>query len=279
RLLHREGGGLHLLKLQGFIFFGTANTLLHSIRTRAEDAGQPALKCVILDFRRVSGLDSSAALSLVKAGRLGRKSGFSLLLTQVPDNMQNQLHRGFVDVEISGGVKFFADLDHALEWWESQVLDQNGMTGQDDGSTLRDQLLLYWPDSVTLDGFLSRLQRTVLEENQHLIRQGDVANQLFFIESGEVSTVLESNDGSPARRLRRQSGGTVLGELGLLLKLPRSASVIVNRRVVVYQLSAESLVEMKRQQPEVTADFYEFLSKYLSERVLTTTQSLRVMTE
>jgi SulP family sulfate permease len=279
RLLQQEGGGLHLLKLQGFIFFGTANTLLSSIRARVADRSLPPLKCVILDFRRVSGLDSSAALSLTKAGQFARKVGFELLLTQVPESTQSHLRRGAIREDKSEALRFFPDVDHALEWWESRALAEHGVNGQWEHVGLRDQLKQYWPDSSTLDVFLSRLQRRVLEEGQYLIRHGAFADELYFIESGEVSTLLDSGDGSPARRLRRQGGGTVLGELGLLLKLPRSASVIVNRTVVVYCLTDASLQQLKHEHPEVAADFYEFLSCFLAERVVNTTKSLRVLTD
>ena len=279
RLLQREGGSLHLLKLQGFIFFGTANTLLNNIRARLQDKKLPRLKAVILDFRRVSGLDSSAALSLSRAGQLASTNNFTLLLTQVPESMQNQLQRGLVASKESEILRFFPDLDHALEWWESRILAEHGMALPDEEFDLRVQLNGHWPNSETFEVFFSKLKKKVLNESQYLIRQGDFADEIYFIESGEVSTLLEGVNGGPARRLRRQGGGTVLGELGLLLKLPRSASVVVNRPVSVYCLTETDLNQLKLDRPDVAADFYEFLSRYLSERVLNTTKSLRVLTD
>ena len=277
RWLQSEGGQLHLLKLQGFVFFGTANTLLNNIRSRVEDRTLPPLKCVILDFRRVSGLDSSAALSLAKAGQLARKTGFNLLLTEVPEEMQRQLRRGAFQADDSEPLKFFPDLDHAVEWWENLVLAAHGVDGMDNQAGLREQMVQSWPNSDSLDFFLARLQRREIAESQHLIRQGEPADELYFIESGEVSTLLESADGQTLRRLRRQGGGTVLGELGMLLNAPRSASVVANRPVTAYCLTASSLQQLKAERPDVAADFFEFLSRYLSERVLTATKSLRVL--
>ncbi len=279
RLLQKEGGRLHLLKLQGFIFFGTANSLLNNIRERVADEKRPGLSCVILDFRRVSGLDSSAALSLAKAGQLARKSGFQLLLTQVPDDMQHHLERGFARDERAERPKFFPDLDHALEWWETRKLAEHGLSAQPERSSLREQMAAFWPNGHTLDSFVARLDRRVLNEGQYLIRQGDAASEVYFVESGEVSTLLESGNGSSPRRLRRGGGGTVLGELGLLLRQPRSASVMVNHSATVYCLSAAALEQLKRDQPYVAADFYEYLSRYLSERVINTTKSLRVLAD
>jgi sulfate permease, SulP family len=277
RTLKREGGSVHVMKLQGFIFFGTANTLLHNIRSRALNSALPPLKCVILDFRRVSGLDSSAALSLAKAGRFARKIGFRLLLTQVPQSMEHHLQRGLVQEETGEWLSFFPDLDHALESWENRILADHGLNGSTDRPTLREQLTPYWPNPNTLVSFIDRLERRTLPESNFLIRQGDFADELYFIESGEVTTMLEGVNGSPPRRLRRQGGGTVLGEIGLLLKVPRTASVLVLSPVAYHTLTEASLERLKKERPDVAADFYEFLSRYLSERVLTATQSLRVL--
>src|SRR5262249_10936376 len=151
----------------------------------------------------VSGLDSSTALSLAKAGQLARKSGFQLLLTQVPEDMQQHLERGFVRDQRAEPPKVFADLDHALEWWEARALAEHGLNGQAEQSNLRAQMATFWPNAETFDAFLSRLDRRVLDEGKYLIRQGDVADELYFVESGEVSTLLEGANGAPARRLRR----------------------------------------------------------------------------
>ena len=98
---------------------------------------------------------------------------------------------------------------------------------------------------------------------------------MFFIESGEVSTVLEGNSNSAPIRLRRHGPGTVLGELGMLLRAPRSASVITDNHVSYLCLTEESLHQLRTEHPNVAADFYEFLSRMLAERVINTNKSLK----
>jgi sulfate permease, SulP family len=63
QLLHQEGDQIYILELQGYIFFGTANKLLNLVSQRIEQTSTPRVHFVILDFRMVSDLDSSAALS------------------------------------------------------------------------------------------------------------------------------------------------------------------------------------------------------------------------
>ena len=40
-----------------------------------------------------------------------------------------------------------------------------------------------------------------------------------------------------------------------------------------------SLQELKRARPDLAVNFYEFLSRYLCERVLNTTKSLRILAD
>lgn len=275
RLLKSQGSGLQVLKLQGFIFFGTANSLLHSIRSRANNPELPQLRSVVLDFHRVSGLDSSAALSLAKIGRLAQRMGFSLALTQVPAAIQHQIRRGLPKGQEATWPRIFQDLDHALEWWESQVLQSCQPGDAKPHSGLSEQLWDDWPDPTTLSTFLQSLQRHELGQGQTLIRQGDAAGAMYFIETGEVSTLLESTDGQLPIRLRRHGPGTVLGELGMLLNSPRSASVVTDSPVSYFLLTDSALRKLKGDRPDVAADFYEFLSRLLAERVINTNKTLR----
>ena len=74
----------HILKLQGFIFFGTAYSLLQRVRARAHCLEREKLRYLILDFRHVTGVDSSALLSLSKLLHIGEQADFITLCTGVP---------------------------------------------------------------------------------------------------------------------------------------------------------------------------------------------------
>ncbi|MGH7858288.1 MAG: STAS domain-containing protein [Candidatus Binatia bacterium] len=61
RLLRERGEQIHILELQSYIFFGTAYKLLLKLRERTDDPTLAPMRYVILDFRQVTGLDSSAS--------------------------------------------------------------------------------------------------------------------------------------------------------------------------------------------------------------------------
>src|SRR5439155_13667471 len=58
--LRMMGEQVQVLRVNGFVFFGSANGLLERIRKRVEAA---PLRFLVMDFQRVSGVDSSAVMS------------------------------------------------------------------------------------------------------------------------------------------------------------------------------------------------------------------------
>ncbi len=79
QLIQQKGHWLYIVELQGFVFFGLANQLLEQIREKM-DAEKFSPHYVLVDFRFVTGIDSSAALSFTKMKQLGKeKISYSFL--------------------------------------------------------------------------------------------------------------------------------------------------------------------------------------------------------
>lgn len=123
RLLEAEGAQIHILELQGFIFFGTANTLFEQLRQRLQAAHLPPLAYVMLNFRLVTGLDSSAVLSFLKLKQVAQQQHFVLVFTQLSETIQRQLEHGNCLTPDDPVCHAFADLDRGLQWCEDQILD------------------------------------------------------------------------------------------------------------------------------------------------------------
>ncbi|MCC7377703.1 MAG: SLC26A/SulP transporter family protein [Verrucomicrobiales bacterium] len=272
RILEERGGEVLVLRLQGFIFFGTANSIVQQIRSRAEADEDVSLRYVVLDFNRVSGLDSSAAFSLSRALQLAEKHRFEVILTQLSPEIRRQLREDVFRSDEGPCHRMMPTLDHGVEWCEERLLAEAKLE-ETTVVPLRAQLEKHWPHPEELADFLQHLDRMEIEAGAHLIRQGSAADALFFVESGQVSTVLETPSGD--RRLRRQGPGTVVGELGLFLGVPRTASVIAEKPCVVYRLAARELEAMTVETPALAAQFYEFMTHFLAERVVSCNRVIR----
>jgi SulP family sulfate permease len=94
KYLREHGEQIYVLHLQGFIFFGTANHLLQEVKAQATDLGPDRLRFVLMDFRRVTGIDSSAVFSLGKVHQLAQRLGFTLIMTNVAPEIE-KLHGFF----------------------------------------------------------------------------------------------------------------------------------------------------------------------------------------
>jgi SulP family sulfate permease len=272
RLLRDWGAQIYVLRLQGFIFFGTANHLLHEVRMRASAEELPPLKFVILDFARVTGLDASAIFSLNKVSQLARREDFRLLMTQVSPKIVSQLTQG--GAQSSDHFKLLPDLDYGLEWCEDRLLEAHQPPGNGSPRDLRDQLRESWPSGVDPSLLLPYLERLQLPAATHLIRQSENSEALYFLEAGRVTARLELNDGRTLR-LRTMGPGTVVGEVGLFLRGKRAASVVTDEPCTVYRLSAEALERMNREQPPLALALHRYLICLLGERLTSSTSRLK----
>lgn len=269
-----EGGQLLVLKLQGFIFFGTANNVFERVRARANLASERPLRYLVIDFEQVSGLDATAVLSFAKLLQFTRQADATLLLTHLPETAWIQLQRGGFDLAASD-LKRFADLDRAVEWVEEALLAQHGLDkpAQANAFPLEDALLSIVPERGQITALLAHMQRRELAEGDTLLRQGDAPDTLFLVESGQLTALLQ-RPGKEPLRLQTMRGANILGELGFFLGTARSASVVADTAAVVYSLSQASLCDLRLEQPALAATLNSLVIHQLSQRVVHLTQAV-----
>lgn len=259
-LLEAVGDQAYLLQLQGFIFFGTANGLLDRVRTRIREV---PTRYIVIDFRQVIGLDSTALLSFNKMVQFARTSDFTLVLSGLSDKLRTRFEQGDLKEE-SGVVRYAHDLDRAAEWCEDQMCVVN--LANPDDRTLVDYLQDIVPGAAT-ERLVDYMKRQDIAAGDHIIRQGAAPDYLFFIESGQVTAQLESPNSAPMR-LETMQGGRTVGELGFYLGTRRSAAVVADRPSVVYILSQSMLARIEKEDPEAASAFHRVIVHLLGERVL-----------
>lgn len=271
-VLRAGGGAVHVFELQGFLFFGTANRLLERARARAEDEELPSLRYLLVDFRRVIGLDSSAVLSFSKAVQIGAQHGFTLVFTGLRDGVQPQLERG--GITESEEVRFFSELDRGLEWCEDRLLEGAGAAGVSEAALL--DRLSQELDTVGVEAIGDYLVRIEVAAGHEIIRQGDPAGDVYFLESGLLTAQLVTGAGPPLR-LRTMGPGTVVGEMSLYLGGERTASVIAEEPSVIYRLPESAFDLMDKQHPELGAAMHRFFARMLADRLSETLRSMSAL--
>ncbi len=274
RALRALGKQIYVLELQGFIFFGTANTMLEHVRARLHDPDEEELLYLILDFRRVTGLDSSAVFSLTRVQDLADTHGFTLVFTHLSDKIREELARS--GLAINERILFFDDLDHGLEWCEEQLLGTNMATLKLIPFVLEAQLDALGFDTADGTKLKTYLEKIQLKPGEYLIHQGEPFSDLYFIEFGQVSIYLELENGQ-RMRLQTPGAGTIVGELGFYLDVPRSASVIADFNTIAYRLTRRAMQEMKANDPELAIAFDELMLRVVAERLVTTNRTLAAL--
>ncbi len=289
RYLQQNGDQLYILELQGYIFFGTANTIFEKVRQRIHHPGQHAVRFLVLDFRLVSGVDSSALYSFEKMKLLAENQNISLVFTGLAPQLQHQFLLGGVTGDSRHPIRLFPDLDHGVEWIENEILKnfpargEISFSGEDDATFLAKVLSFLNPEQGEIETqtqigevLINFFEPRRFQAGEYLIRQGNPPVGIFLLKSGKVTAQLEE-EGEKVIRLRTMSIGTVIGELGVYLNLPATASVVANEPCTALFLSPEKLRQMEETDPAAASIFHQFIIRILGERLSNSNRALKAL--
>lgn len=268
-ILNDKGRSTLILNLQGYLFFGTANTLLEQVKEKIEDSqdDERPLKNVILDFRLVTGVDSSVTLSFQKILQLTQTMNVQVFLTDLKGTTRDF----FVGAELidevgAKGYRTFPTLDYCVQWCEDNLIQAAGLEVMPENPTIEDELVDMFLPKERVPDFLSYLKQIHHEKGKVVCAQGDEALSMFFVVSGLVTAQLDL-PGGKVLRLISMGPGTVFGEMGLYTPSPRSASVVTDEDSVLYELSIEDLQRMENEHPNMAMMLHRFIIALLADRI------------
>lgn len=229
--------GIVIFEVQGFLFFGTANRLLDRLAVTLASEAPP--RYLVIDLRRLTGLDSSAIRAFARAAQRGEHHGTHLVLSGVRGRVAQQVASG----ALAGSVVHAADRVGSAELVEQ--LRRN----------LREER--HGAGAV-------------------LIGQGEEAGDLLFVHSGVVTAVLAEEDGG-TRRLRTMAAGNLVGEIGFTLGSSRAASVVAETEVTIRRLRAADLRRIERDDPELAFELHRLVAHHLAVRLSDTLRTIRAL--
>ena len=164
------------------------------------------------------------------------------------------------------------DLDRGIEWCEAALI-QAAALPTTNHTPLEEQLATVLPNRADLDRLLGYLERREMAAGAQLMAQGAVADDLYFIETGQVTAQLERDGWSPMR-LQTVAGGNVVGEIGLYLGAPRTSTVVCDTSCVLYRLSAAALAHMRTTEPDLAAAMHAHIAGVMAARLIHTIRAL-----
>jgi SulP family sulfate permease len=275
QLIRQFGQQIQILRLHGFIFFGTSQSLVRRVSERLKEGDAEKLNYLILDFQHVTALDSSAVFSFVRLKQLAETHKFHLILTDLNLETKNKLGRAGLTQE-EKWIRFSPNMDYGMEWCESKLLLEEGGSTIIRAGTLHAQLMRMFPTNDDVVNFMTYLEKQEVQEYHVVINQGDAPDSVYFIDSGELTTRLEISKGKFIR-LRTQGGGTMVGEMGLFLKQSRTATVVATQPSFLYRLSLDNYNKMMQDDPELVFHLHRWIGRVLSLRLAENNYTLEAL--
>lgn len=275
QLIRQLGERIHILRLHGFVFFGTSQGLVSRVLDRLKDDSLDKLKYLIIDFQHVTALDSSAVFSFVRLKQITEAHEFHLLLTDLTPDDRTKLQRAGV-LEPEEQVNFFQSMDHGMEWCENKLLAEEGGSTIIRAGSMHSQLKKLLKSNEQVEKFIAYLERQEVQEYHIVINKGDPPDSMYFIDSGELTTRLEISKGKFIR-LRSQGGGTMVGEMGLFLKQSRTATVVASQSSILYRLTLENYNKMMQEDPELAFLLHQWIGRVLSVRLAENNYTLEAL--
>ncbi|MEQ9490652.1 MAG: SulP family inorganic anion transporter [Alphaproteobacteria bacterium] len=261
-LLNRHGNEALVYTLRGFLFFGTANSVRDVIR---EDIANGEYEVILLNFRRVTGIDVSALNTFRHIREYCDATGVVLLISGASEEIEKKLLLCRIVSDTGLNADIFNDADYALERMEEILLakyaDENLPVSVIDHLA---SILGSKPKAQALFGIMERVD---LAKGETLFRQGEADNGFFLLESGSMAASIEIGEGR-TKRIKKFNAGSIIGEISrYLVTRERTATVAAYENAVLYHVNPTKLDGHTGNEPELLVIIHELVARTLSVRI------------
>ncbi|MGD0334876.1 MAG: SulP family inorganic anion transporter [Xanthobacteraceae bacterium] len=269
-LLAEHGREIQGMALQSYLFFGSANRLYQHVKALL--ARQPNCRFLIFDFRRVTGIDSSATQSFAQIKQVTTEAGARIVMVNLTPGLEQAFRTARF---ISDDITVAPDLDRALESCENAIIGAHRAQG---GETrpLRAWLSEALGDPQLADRLAEYCRRLEVRSGDIIARQGDAAAAMHFILEGRVGIIVDLPEGR-SMRVRSLGRHTTVGEMGLITRSPRSATIQAEAASVLYELDAEAFERIKREHPALSQALLAYVVRVMAERLSFANRAIGVL--
>jgi CRP-like cAMP-binding protein len=126
----------------------------------------------------------------------------------------------------------------------------------------------------SLRALLAAFQVRTVPKGEKVIVQGAPGAEAFVLARGELEVVHEQEEGEPPILLARLGNGALFGEMALLSRSPRAASVVAARPSVVLMISVDALDGVAQNSPEVGSAFAAYCHRRMVANLVRTSPLL-----
>jgi SulP family sulfate permease len=278
-LLQRHGKAILIIRLQGYLFFGTAERLRHRVQERMLGPHDLRPKFLILDFRRVTGLDSSAVMSFTRLAQAAERERFTVMLTNLSENTSAALTRSGFSPETMEGIRIEPDIERGLRWCENRVIAEFAPEFSPHHQPIAEIIAHIVHDAAGASIIVKQCERLEVHRDQALIERGAPSDDIYFVETGHAAVEIPSEIPGRTIRVATVGPGAIVGEIAFYLGETRSASIVAEDDMIVWRFSRPALARLRTECPEAALHFHEGLAAILASRLATTNRVLRFLAD
>ena len=253
--LRDHGDKTLLYRLSGYVFFGSASKI-EAVFQALEDG----IEGVVLDFTKVSGIDSSA---IGVFQRILRRYRDKPTMFYFVTSAANDAPLRTIGAEVKDRIAYFPSLDHAIE-----TAEENIIAAWDDGGDHAD--LFAFLDLDTRPVFAAHCELKDVAAGGLLCAENDHADAMFFIATGSFEVL----KGAAALRLAKLHKGAMVGELAFYSGETRTASIVAVTDSTVYVLSTTSLARLRADYPALATTFDHMVIRKIAQSLARTNKLL-----
>lgn len=263
-ILDAHGGEGLVYALRGFLFFGTANAVLDTIRDDAR-VRSSHYKVILLDMKRVTGMDISALNTFGQIKSLCERSGVKLIYSGVgSETRESLLMLGAVTLE-HGQPLMYPEADYAVEYMEEVLLA--AYQAEAESMTIYDHLNGIFNDLEKVRILLEHMKRVEVGASEILFEQGDDDSGLYMLEKGSM-TALIGTEHNGFKRVKKFRPGSLIGEMSAYtVDRKRTATIVADEDSVLYHLTSEKLARLDIEDLKLAASIHELVARTLGGRI------------
>lgn len=255
-LLADQRGAIVAVPLHGYLFFGSVQRVRATVEACIDQSDQRP-QFLILDFSRVSGIDSTAASGIASL-IANLDADVTPVLAQPPDTILAELK---LVAEGQVTITSHADLDHAIAACEELLIAELPVERASSLPPMSNEIHAAFEYETYAPG-------------EKVIRAGDLDRDLYFVQSGNLTAWVTLDDEAPAR-LRQIQPGAVVGEVAFCTGSPRTADVIADTDVELQVLRRKAFDDLRKNNPAVALELQELLATRLADRLSATSAMVR----
>ena len=239
---------------------------------RAVDAGNLPLSVAAARKLREFGGDDAASLDLI-AQAFAKGSSRLLDKRGAPPNLPGVSPNFTPLTDLLTGTDL---LEHAAKIVDASVEAFKTDRAAGEAPKLPPQALFSSLDEKGLRAMIEIFDVRVVSKGKVLVQEGSTGDEAFFVARGELDVQkAASKAGAAPIALARLGSGALFGEMALLSRAPRTATVLAAVPSVVLVAKKADLDQVVRKAPSVGREFAEFCRRRMLENLMRTNFILR----